>query len=64
MAENRNQHCPCGSHAIARAVDRSLESYLAKEGAAFSVGVHERIGVCISSNPAAQYLIARAARMA
>jgi two-component system sensor histidine kinase KdpD len=49
---------------VARAVDRSLESYLAKEGAAFSVGIRERIGVCISSNPAAQYLIARAARMA
>ena len=49
---------------VARAVDRSLESYLEKEGSGISVGVRERIGVCISSNPAAQYLIARAGRMA
>ena len=49
---------------VARAVDRSLESYLQKEGSGISVGVRERIGVCISSNPAAQYLIARAGRMA
>jgi len=49
---------------VARAVDRSLESYLEKEGTGISVGVRERIGVCISSNPAAQYLIARAGRMA
>jgi two-component system sensor histidine kinase KdpD len=49
---------------MARAVDRSLESYLEKEGAGLGLGVRERIAVCISSNPAAQYLIARAARMA
>jgi len=49
---------------VARAVDRSLESYLEKEGSGISVGVRERIAVCISSNPAAQYLIARAGRMA
>jgi two-component system, OmpR family, sensor histidine kinase KdpD len=49
---------------VARAVDRSLESYLEKEGGTKNVAVHERIGVCISSSPAAQYLIARAARMA
>ncbi len=49
---------------VARAVDRSLESYLQKEQPGVSVGVRERIAVCISSNPAAQYLIARAARMA
>ena len=48
---------------VARAVDRSLESYLEKEGSP-GVGVRERIAVCISSNPAAQYLIARAGRMA
>ncbi|HEY6337348.1 MAG TPA: universal stress protein [Candidatus Sulfotelmatobacter sp.] len=48
---------------VTRAVDRSLESYLEKEGAGRSVGVRERIGVGISSSPAAQYLIARAARM-
>ena len=49
---------------VARAVDRSLESYLQKEGTGISLGVRERIAVCISSNPAAQYLIARAGRMA
>lgn len=48
---------------VARAVDRSLESYLEKEGTGRSVGVRERIGVGISSSPAAQYLVARAARM-
>ncbi len=49
---------------VTRAVDRSLESYLEKEGGASrGVGVRERIGVCTSSSPAAQYLIARAARM-
>jgi two-component system sensor histidine kinase KdpD len=35
-----------------------------KEEGGKSVGVHERIAVCVSSSPAAQYLIARAARMA
>ncbi len=49
---------------VARAVDRSLESYLQKQQPDVHVGVRERIAVCISSNPAAQYLIARAARMA
>ncbi len=49
---------------VARAVDRGLESHLEKEGAEHSIGVRERIAVCISSNPVAQYLIARAARMA
>ena len=50
---------------VTQAVDRSLESYLDKGGErAPSIGVHERIAVCISSNPVAQYLIARAARMA
>jgi two-component system sensor histidine kinase KdpD len=48
---------------VTRAVDRSLESYLEKEGGK-PLGVHERIAVCVSSSPAAQYLIARAARMA
>jgi two-component system sensor histidine kinase KdpD len=48
---------------VTRAVDRSLESYLEKEGAGRGVGVRERIAVCTSSSPAAQYLIARAARM-
>jgi two-component system sensor histidine kinase KdpD len=49
---------------VARAVDRSLESYLQKEGVVAQAAVRERFGVCISSNPAAQYLVARAARMA
>jgi two-component system sensor histidine kinase KdpD len=48
---------------VTRAVDRSLETYLEKEGSGRSVGVRERIGVGVSSSPAAQYLIARAARM-
>jgi two-component system sensor histidine kinase KdpD len=49
---------------VARAVDRSLESYLDKEGAGQASAARESIAVCTSSNPAAQYLIARAARMA
>jgi two-component system sensor histidine kinase KdpD len=49
---------------VTRAVDRSLESYLETEEGGKSVGVGERIAVGISSSPAAQYLIARAARMA
>ena len=49
---------------VTRAVDRSLESLLEKEAGGKSVGIRERIAVCISSSPAAQYLIARAARMA
>ena len=49
---------------VTRAVDRSLESYLEKEDGAKNVRVRERIAVCVSSSPAAQYLIARAARMA
>jgi len=49
---------------VTRAVDRSLESYLRKQGGEPAPGVRERIAVCISSNPAAQYLIARTGRMA
>lgn len=49
---------------VTRAVDRSLESYLEKEGLGTNLALRERIGVCVSSSPAAQYLIARAARMA
>ena len=48
---------------VTQVVDRSLESYLDKEHID-QPGVHERIAVCISSNPAAQYLIARGWRMA
>src|SRR6516165_11678030 len=49
---------------VTRAVDRSLETYLDKQESRRNLGVRERIGVCISSNPAAQHLIARGARMA
>jgi two-component system sensor histidine kinase KdpD len=49
---------------VTRAVDRSLESYLEKEGLGKNLALRERIAVCVSSSPAAQYLIARAARMA
>jgi two-component system sensor histidine kinase KdpD len=49
---------------VAQAVDRSLETYMGKEDAGRNLGVRERIAICISSNPAAQYLIARGARMA
>src|SRR6516162_6836899 len=49
---------------VTQVVDRSLDAYLAKEHAEKTPDVRERIAVCISSNPAAQYLIARGARMA
>jgi two-component system sensor histidine kinase KdpD len=49
---------------VTKAVDRSLESYLEKEGEHRTLGVRERLAVCVSSSPAAQYLIARTARMA
>jgi two-component system, OmpR family, sensor histidine kinase KdpD len=49
---------------VAQEVDRSLETYLEKEEPDRNLGVRERFAVCISSNPSAQYLIARAARMA
>jgi two-component system sensor histidine kinase KdpD len=49
---------------VAGAVDRSLETYLEREGVSKSLALRERIGVCVSSSPAAQYLIARAGRMA
>jgi two-component system sensor histidine kinase KdpD len=49
---------------VTRAVDRSLETYMEKEGFGKSLALRERIAVCVSSSPAAQYLIARAARMA
>jgi two-component system sensor histidine kinase KdpD len=49
---------------VAQEVDRSLETYLEKEEPDRNFGVRERFAVCISSNPSAQYIIARAARMA
>jgi two-component system, OmpR family, sensor histidine kinase KdpD len=49
---------------VAQEVDRSLESYRERDDTSGAVAVRERIAVCISSNPEAQYLIARGARMA
>ena len=49
---------------VAEHVDRSLEYYMAAKDIAETWPVRERLAVCISANPAAQYLIARAARMA
>jgi two-component system, OmpR family, sensor histidine kinase KdpD len=49
---------------VTNVVDRSLDAYLAKEHIQQAPAVRERIAVCISSNPAAQYLIARGSRMA
>ncbi len=48
---------------VAQAVDKSLEAFLDKSKG-LRTGVRERIAVCVSSNPAAQNLIARGARMA
>jgi two-component system sensor histidine kinase KdpD len=49
---------------VAEQVDRSLESYMDQKEIQDSWPVRERLAVCFSSNPRAQYLIARAARMA
>ena len=49
---------------VAQAVDKSLESYMRRENIRKNWGVRERIAVCVSSHPAAQHLISRAARMA
>src|SRR5260370_4226121 len=49
---------------VAEQVDRSLESYLEQKDIQDPWPVRERLAVCFSSNPRAQYLIARAARMA
>jgi len=49
---------------VTRVVDRSLDAYLEKDDEQQAHTVRERIGVCVSSNPAAQYLIARGSRMA
>jgi two-component system sensor histidine kinase KdpD len=49
---------------VAEHVDRSLESYMAAKDIEENWAVRERLAVCTSSNPAAQYLIARGARMA
>jgi two-component system sensor histidine kinase KdpD len=49
---------------VAEQVDRSLESYMVEKDIRESWAVRERIAVLISANPKAQYLVARAARMA
>jgi len=49
---------------VTQVVDRSLDAIMAKEDINEPSAVRERILVCISSNPAAQYLIARGSRMA
>ena len=49
---------------VAEHVDRSLESYMEAKDIEETWAVRERLAVCISSNPAAQYLVARGARMA
>lgn len=49
---------------VAQVVDRTLEAFRTKQNIEEAPPVHERIAVGISSNPAAQYLIARASRMA
>jgi two-component system, OmpR family, sensor histidine kinase KdpD len=49
---------------VAEQVDRSLESYMVEKDIQEAWAVRERLAVCISANPKAQYLVARAARMA
>ncbi len=49
---------------VAEHVDRSLESYMSDKEIRENWPVRERLAVCMSSNPGAQYLIARGARMA
>lgn len=49
---------------VAEQVDRSLESYMEDEDIRKNWGVRERMAICISGNPAGQYLVARGARMA
>jgi two-component system sensor histidine kinase KdpD len=49
---------------VGQVVDRSLEAYLEREHIEQRAPVAERIAVGVSSNPSAQYLIARGARMA
>jgi two-component system sensor histidine kinase KdpD len=49
---------------VGSVVDRSLEAYMQKEHIENRTPITERIAVCVSSNPVAQYLVARVARMA
>lgn len=49
---------------VARAVDRSLDEYVTRKKLGSHWAVHERVVVCISSNPGSQQLLDRGARMA
>ena len=49
---------------VTEQVDRSLESYMSAKDIHKNWAVRDRLTVCIHPNPNAQYLIARAARMA
>lgn len=49
---------------VAQVVDKTLEAHRAGEHFDNKISVRERIAVCVSSNPVAQYLVARGARMA
>jgi len=49
---------------VAEQVDRSLETYMSAKDIQKNWAVRERLAVCVLPNPYAQYLIARAARMA
>lgn len=49
---------------VAEQVDRGLETYMEDEDIRKNWGVRERMAICISGNPAGQYLVARGARMA
>jgi two-component system, OmpR family, sensor histidine kinase KdpD len=49
---------------VAEQVDRSLENYMAAKDIQKNWAVRERLAVCVGSDPSAQYLIARGARMA
>jgi two-component system, OmpR family, sensor histidine kinase KdpD len=49
---------------VAEQVDRSLATYMVEKDIRGNWPVRERIAVCISANPKAQYLVARAVRMA
>jgi len=49
---------------VAEQVDRTLASYLTEKDIQENWAVRERIAVCISAKPKAQYLVARSARMA
>ncbi len=48
---------------VTRAVDRTLDDYVRRKKLSDHWTVHERLVVCISSNPLSQQLIARGARM-